>query len=343
MKKLLFYFLIITCTMELTSCSNSRDKAIPEPAASVYYWKTAFQLDNSELQFLRQHAVKKIYLRFFDVDFDKAHQPVPIGTVQFESKVPNGIKIIPVVFIEHHCLQQSSLLAEHIVKRVLTMAATNNINIDELQIDCDWTNSSRAAYFQLLKDIKNLLNAQGKYLLSATIRLHQLVQPVPPVDYGVLMCYNTGNLHDYKAKSSILDIKDVAQFVGSHLQSYSLPLCGAYPIFSWNLLFEEGIFRTILRQVDLSDSTIYNKVAPDKYRVVRSHSIPVPDPGTFGMMVRAGDEVKVDEVSAKMILNVQSMLEKKRPDINRQVVVFSLNSIHNNKITTHEMDQIFRN
>jgi hypothetical protein len=324
------------------SCSNPRNKSVPAPAPSVYYWKTVFKLDNTELNFLNQHAIKKIYLRFFDVDFDKTHHPIPIGTVQFESKIPKGIKIIPVVYIENHCLQQPEVLAQHIAKRVLTMAATNNIGIDELQIDCDWTNTSRATFFQLLKDIKKQLKTQGNYLLSATIRLHQLTQPVPPVDYGVLMCYNTGDLHDYNATSSILDVKDVAQFAGKHLTSYSLPLCGAYPIFSWNLLFEQKTFRTILREADLTDSTLYQQITPTHYRVVRSHSIPVPDPQSFGMMVRAGDEIKVDEVSAKTILNVQSMLEKRRPDINRQVVLFSLNSINNNKITSHEMDQIYR-
>lgn len=325
----------------IASCSRHQEGAIPAPARSVYYWKTVFSLDSAETTFLKSQAIKKIYLRYFDVDFNNQGEPVPVGTLQLDTKIPKGIKVIPVVYIENHCLDKAEDLAAKIVKRVLTMSAANDITTDELQLDCDWTNSTQQAYFNLLSEVKQLLRAEGHYTLSATIRLHQLALPAPPVDYGVLMCYNTGNLRNYNSDNAILNINDVLPFVRHHLEDYPLSLCSAYPIFSWNLLFERGQFKAILRDINLADATLYKKVSDKKYIVLRSHTVPIPDPNSFGMMVRAGDEIKVDAVSSQTIREVQSILEKKRPEIDRQVILFSLNSINNNKISTHEMDQIY--
>jgi len=341
-KLLLFFFATAIIVISMASCSSRHNDIVPLPGPAVYYWKTVFKLDTIQKQFLKRHAVRKIYLRFFDVDFNEQHVPIPIGTVQFESKIPSEIQVIPVVYIENHCLEQPCNLAQKIVNRVLTMASTNNININELQIDCDWNNRSCLIYFELLRDIKSLLNKRGRLLLSATIRLHQINQSAPPVDYGVLMCYNTGNIHDYNTTNAILDAKEVHPFINNRLADYPLPLCAAYPAFGWKLLFEKGQFRTILREADLTDSTLYRRISDTKYIVVRSHSVAVPDPNSFGLMVRAGDEVKIDEVSANTILKVESMLEAKRPNINRQVIIFSLNSINTNKLSAYEMDKIYR-
>lgn len=343
MKKLrLFLFATTIILISMVSCSSRHNDMVPLPAPSVYYWKTVFKLDSIQKLFLKRHDIKKIYLRFFDVDLNEQQVPIPMGTVQFESKVPSEIHIIPVVYIENHCLKEHCDLAQKIVSRVFTMASTNNMEINELQIDCDWNNRSRLLYFELLRDIKKLLDQRGHFVLSATIRLHQLSQPAPPVDYGVLMCYNTGNIHDYNTANAILDTKEVHPFINNRLANYSLPLCAAYPTFGWKLLFEKGQFRTILREADLTDSTLYRRISDTKYIVTRSHSVAVPDPNSFGLMIRAGDEVKIDEVSANTLLKVESMLEAKRPNINRQVIIFSLNSINTNKLSAYEMDKIYR-
>lgn len=95
----------------MASCSSRHNDMVPLPAPSVYYWKTVFKLDSIQKQFLKRHAVKKIYLRFFDVDFNEQQTPIPMGTVQFES-APSGIHIIPVVYIENHCLEERCDLAQ---------------------------------------------------------------------------------------------------------------------------------------------------------------------------------------------------------------------------------------
>jgi primosomal protein N' len=56
--------------------------------------------------------------------------------------------------------------------------------------------------------------------------------PVPPVDYGVLMVYNTGDPRKFMERNPILDIRDVAPYLG-YLKGYELPLAAAYPVYSW--------------------------------------------------------------------------------------------------------------
>jgi hypothetical protein len=323
----------------LCACHNKNDIPVPNPAPAVYFWRTAFALDTTEQTFITRHSIRKIYLRFFDVVLGKDNVPVPNGTVSFVSKAPQGVRIIPVVYIDRPCLIHTDNLAEKIVKRVTAMAEANDIHIDELQIDCDWTSSTQSAFYQLLSNIHRLLNEQGKYMLSATIRLHQLNMTPPPVDYGVLMCYNTGNLRDYNCRNSILDARDVQPFV-KYLSHYSLALCAAYPIFSWKLLFEEKEFKAILREANLRDANYYKKENDSRYTVVRTHSVPSPDAESFGMMVRAGDEVKCDTVSSATLLNVQRILEKERPSINKQTIIYSLNTTDIKTYSDYEMVKI---
>ena len=109
------------------------------------------------------------------------------------------------------------------------MNETNDIpNVREIQIDCDYTSKSRKRYYAFLEEVGRLWNAR----LSTTIRLHQLSMPAPPVDYGALMVYNTGDPRKSEERNPILDYRDVAPYL-NRLDSYPLPLATAYPVFRW--------------------------------------------------------------------------------------------------------------
>lgn len=104
--------------------------------------------------------------------------------------------------------------------------------------------------FLHLKEVRKSLNDyfQKEIKLSSTIRLHQLAQTPPDVDYGVLMYYNTGNFKDYKTEISILDIKDVKPYL-KYLKSYDLPLTLGLPVYEWNVAgdSESELWRLFVR------------------------------------------------------------------------------------------------
>ena len=214
----------------MIGCNQRELKELPEGNA-VYYWRTDLRLDSTERAFLSQYHINKVYCRYFDVVMnDEGTEPKPNATISFSDTLPSDIEIIPTIYITEDCMHQKHEgLAEKIVKRIQQMNETNDIpGVREIQIDCDYTSKSRKTYYEFLKEVKQ---AWGK-TLSTTIRLHQLSMEVPPVDYGALMVYNTGDPRNWEERNPILDYRDVYPYL-KQLDKYQLPLATAYPVFQW--------------------------------------------------------------------------------------------------------------
>jgi hypothetical protein len=235
--------IIIGALLLLSSCSQRAKTSIARSGNVVYYWRTTFSLDSLQLYFLRHHHISSIYCRYFDVVKDAKEEVVPNATIQFRQAIPDGIEIVPTVFIMNNCMQQfPDSLAQRIVRRIVQMNETHDVtNVHEIQIDCDYTARNRKLYYQFLQEVRDAAAAHG-LRLSTTIRLHQLSMPAPPADYGVLMLYNTGEPNrfikgrnadgSWQRHNPILDLRDVQPYV-RYLKDYPLPLAAAYPVFRW--------------------------------------------------------------------------------------------------------------
>ena len=222
-------YIILIYLLAMMGCQKQKEQL--DEGNAVYYWRTDFRLDSTERAFLSQYNINKVYCRYFDVVInDEAKGPVPNATITFSDSLPEGIEMIPTIYITENCMHQEPKgLAEKLVKRILQMNETNDIKgVKEIQIDCDYTAKSRKNYYQFLKEVK----AAWQQTLSTTIRLHQLSMEEPPVDYGALMLYNTGDPRKWTERNPILDVRDVYPYV-KWLDDYPLPLAAAYPVFSW--------------------------------------------------------------------------------------------------------------
>ena len=234
--------LLIMTLLLLTACSQQPSRIPLETGNAVYYWRTDLRLDSTERAFLSQYHIKKVYCRYFDVVMSDSGEPKPNATISFSDTLPDSIEVIPTVYITEDCMHADHPgLAEKIVARILQMNETNDIpNVREIQIDCDYTSKSRKRYYAFLEEVgrlwKSSLSSQSRDFrgirLSTTIRLHQLSMPAPPVDYGALMVYNTGDPRKSEERNPILDYRDVGPYL-KHLDSYPLPLATAYPVFRW--------------------------------------------------------------------------------------------------------------
>jgi len=222
-------------TVVLTGCSPRTE--LPEGNA-VYYWRTDLRFDSTERAFLDTYHINKVYCRYFDVVInDTATGPMPNATISFSDTLPDGIELIPTVYITENCMHRPHKgLAERIVKRIRQMNETNDIrHVREIQIDCDYTERSLKTYYDFLREVKAAWEQDESsdiHVLSTTIRLHQLSMEVPPADYGVLMLYNTGDPRRWTERNPILDIRDVSPYL-KRLDDYPLPLAAAYPVYSW--------------------------------------------------------------------------------------------------------------
>lgn len=246
--------------------ASCRGKKAETALRSVYYWSTTLDIDSAKRAFLTGHGIGRMYVRYFDVVTDAAGRSVPNATLRFATTVPRGIDIVPVVFVLPECVRHDGdTLARRIVDRVQQMNTANGITgVGELQIDCDWTTSTRPAYMQFMRTMRALCHKRG-LRLSATIRLHQLAQAPPPADRGVLMFYNTGDVTDPTCRNPILDMRDAAPYL-KYLHNYKLALSVAYPVFSWQVLYRGGRFVGIMHSKDEypvlpTDSTVTHRPA----------------------------------------------------------------------------------
>ena len=221
---------MVLLLLVMTACEKQSSRKTLESGNAVYYWRTDLRLDSTEKTFLAQYHINKVYCRYFDVVMNDSGEPKPNATISFSDTLPDSIEIIPTVYITEDCMHQTHEgLAEKIVKRIRQMNETNDIpNVHEIQIDCDYTSKSRKRYYQFLEEVRKLWGET----LSTTIRLHQLAMPAPPVDYGALMIYNTGDPRKWEERNPILDFRDVGPYL-RRLDDYPLPLAAAYPVFQW--------------------------------------------------------------------------------------------------------------
>ena len=271
--RLLTPLVVLACL--LTSCTK---ELLPlDEQNAVYYWRTELRLNDAERQFLSDHHIRKVYCRYFDVVMDEVQAtPRPNATLAFNDTLPAGVEMVPTVYITEDCMhERHDSLAALIVRRILQMNETNGIRgVREIQIDCDYTSRSRPVFYNFLKAVKAELashpspHTSHPLSLSATIRLHQLQMEAPPVDYGVLMLYNTGDPRRYDERNPILDERDVQPYA-QYLADYPLPLAAAYPVYRWQRQVEGvRIEHTVDKDVILNVKNLVERKRPELSRAI---------------------------------------------------------------------------
>ena len=303
---------------------------------SVYFWRTWYSINDYERQFLSDNHIQTRYIRFFDVepnhgwrDDDKC---VPVATISFDNEESfDNVHVVPVVFITPEAIVEYESFTDHLAHRIYAMCKKNNITINEVQFDCDWTESTHDAYFQFVKEVRKALRTYfgTDIKVSSTIRLHQLAQTPPEVDYGVLMCYNTGDFKDFKTKNAILDIKDVKPYA-KYLKKYQLPLKLALPCYSWDVEFDatKKFVRLNRSPHEWYDTTQLNNLGGGLYEITGDD---IPD--------KAVKYVRHEEVSAETILQVKSLVEKSYGKM--PVVLYHLDSVQLSKYNPDEIKAFF--
>lgn len=253
-KILIFVSLLLSlysCRNTTTSDDNDTILAFKhEPANAIYHWKTSYLLNEYERTFLREHNVRRMYIRMFDVGSDNLYngegeQPVPIATTIFRDSLKNlnDLDIVPVVYITVEALRLGKPMCDKILKRVDDMCKVQKVQYNEVQFDCDWTKETKSLFFALCKEARHKLNEKNKGL-SATIRLHQLRDTLPDIDYGVLMLYNTESIVNPNVKNSILNSTVITEYMRYAKSDKHLDF--AYPTYEWTLWFKDGKFNGIL-------------------------------------------------------------------------------------------------
>ncbi len=291
-----------------TACT--RDRPV---TTGFYHWKTRFAPDSVETLFLKQTAARTLYLRIFDVDWDfQHHRPIPKAILQTSGNFPADVRIIPTVFITNRCLRHTTRPDSMAIK-IITLArdvlgADLAHRFPVLQLDADWSGSTRDTYFRLIRAIRRLGNFER---ISVTIRLHQYKYPektgVPPADEGILMCYNTGNIEDPDETNSIATPSTVKAYLNGPAP-YPIPLGVALPLYRWTVIYRDGRLFKIVSNPDTSwtaDSSHFGALGAHRYVVVHNTFF-------FGHFLYTDDLLRIEQVPADSLREMLQMLRQKQ-------------------------------
>lgn len=327
--------LCLACQTETTQRTHppraTGHKATAPVIPAFYHWKSTFDPTLSEKKLLREIGAQTLYVRFFDVDWDDAaRQPVPTGPVTFRVK-PTVQRIVPVVFITNKTLLNITAgnvpeLARRIVRKVAQTATAAVITYPELQLDCDWTRSTRTRYFALLTAIA----AEARVPLSVTIRLHQVKYAaqtgVPPVRRGMLMAYNIGDWKRPDTRNSILDPDDLRRYA-DYLPGYPLPLDMALPLFRWTIIFRNGRVLALRNNLDAAQVRSQPTIGPETTPSDEATRFIVRrDTTLWGVSLRRGDLLRTEACSLPQLAAAKELLLTRLPPQTRTFTAYHLDS-----------------
>ena len=235
---------ILLISLLVYSCQPSINEEV-----AFYHWKSTFDLSATLDQLLENQEVERLFVKYLDIDLEGS-QVRPVSPVRFIDTAHQAYDIVPCIYITNRTFQKDNLQPEKLAGQVWDYVQQINkkyrITPHEYQFDCDWTPSTRQAYFAFLNAIGKL---KGEAVLNSTLRLHQLRYPeetgVPPVDKATLMYYNMGDIEDVEEVNSILNNeKGQAYLTGA---AYPLKLDVALPVYSWYLVYRLGKLETIIK------------------------------------------------------------------------------------------------
>ncbi|RZM28786.1 MAG: hypothetical protein EOO88_07550 [Pedobacter sp.] len=278
------------------------------------------------------------------MDIDLAEDgttPVPVSPVIFQDSLSKR-DLIPVVFIVNNVLKdKSQTQLDDLAAKLLSfvkgkVSQAGKARFSELQIDCDWTKTTRDNYFYLLKQIRSKIGGD-KIVLSATLRLHQLKNLVsngiPPVDRVMLMCYNMGNLRKYGDQNSILEEAELRKYVGKNLTAYPMPVDVGLPLFSWAVAFRGsgyiGIPKKITEEI-LRNDTLFTLTG--QHRFVAKNDL-----AAFGL--KKGDEIRWESVSVAQLQSAATYIANYLKTDTTRVIYFHLDETLLKKYTYENLEK----
>lgn len=338
-------FLIAICFFP--SCRQSSNSC----ELSFYHWKRELNIFPQEQAYLDSTNVKKLYLHFFDVDYDfNKKETKPLASLIVKNTPANILEIVPTIFITNRTLLQLEeselpILSDHILKKINSLSENlQQYTIKEIQIDCDWSEKTKWRYFRFLTILKDQIQSKS-WELSATIRLHQIKffkrTGVPPVDRGMLMFYNMGDLENPESKNSILDLAVAKQYL-VNFDQYPLALDLALPIFSWGVLFRDGKMIKLINQLEeteLTDPERFFKVDQNQYELVKSTYL-------HGHYLYQKDHIRLEKISIKNLQDAIDMLDGHLKKEDRHLVFYHLDTLtikHFPYQTLHQLGQELNN
>ena len=297
----------------------SLNESNPEITPSIFITnEVVLQSDKKQLDSLASRIAKRVQQIGVRLNETKA------------DKIANGI-----VYPKDYYKQENFKRLNYDSIKSIELAKLK-VDFKEILIDCDWTEKSKENYFYLLKQIKKGFPTSK---IASTIRLWQYKYAekagTPPVDKGLLMCYNLAKPDDFNTKNSIGTSEELAQYI-TH-DKYKLKLDIALPLYSWAVVFRGNQFKGILSYYDQlrNDSVKLKKTSDSKYIL--------QDDVLIGQTyLRNGDEIRIEKISEAELEKMISIVTSKiKIDNQTKVTFFSFDKKYINDYGTQNISSYY--
>ncbi len=332
----MFLYIFVLLMLFVGACKSPAKSGVN---ISFYYWKTQFQLNSFEKDLLIQNDVKRLYVRYFDINLirkNDANTALPQAVISFEKQdIPQGIEIIPVVYIKNKVMENATINLDSLAKNtgdlINLINTQNNITIHHIQLDCDWSLETKDRFFDFIEKLKTYT----KIDIGSTLRLHQVKYygktGIPDVDTPVLMYYNMLAVNA-NGHNAIYDQKTASRYNGS-LANYPKPLNVAIPIYSWFVHSRSGTIIELFSKKPISTIKENEKLNP-----VSDHIFEVKENHIFwGTYLKKGDLLKYDAVSKSGIRTILEDLNEYLNSPPTEIILYDLDEL-NFKNQAYEKD-----
>ena len=338
----------IVSSLFLISCTH--DNKVKNVDRAFYYWSSNNDYSDNVKSNLKKVKARKLYVKYFEVDYSESMGNFPYDKTDFYSydiHIEDSISIIPTIFIKNEIFKHNTnislnKLADNIVflidkynKEKFQNAYNSNFN--EIQIDCDWTKSTKEKYFYLLKKIKQL----SKKEISCTLRLYPYKYSndmgIPPVDKVTLMCYNIIKPLSEKDKNSILDVAELKKYLNT-FREYPLHVDIALPIFSWSHIYQNNQFSGLINLNSKEVLGFAKQTKPLWYEVTKDTTIYSNNRFYF----REGDQIKSEEVTSKVLEETIAVIKQNVAlDETTTIIFFNLDDKTFNRYNHAEISNFY--
>lgn len=312
---ILIALILIISSCQINQIENTK-------SISFYHWKSNATYSKKIEQTLTESESNKIYMHYFDVDqvrsptnYDNGVYPIYV-IKEIDSSFAD-YEIVPVVYITNQVFKTKDLdiiILATSIKELIHQISLKHFKreTNSIQVDCDWTQSTREVYFDFIKILKK------DFEIDVTIRLHQIKYReetgVPPVEHGTLMLYNMG---DFKKnnENSILETKIVQQYINEST-NYPLDLHLGLPLFSQTILTNNDNEYKIIKDVDRNlyeTDSHFKKIDLNRFKVVS-------DTLYKGFYLTKGFTLKLEEIDQNQV--IKSYQEIENSELNIDEIIF---------------------
>ena len=344
MKRTILYSSLFLIMLSLLTACKSGSGNNSDRKHAFYFWTGNFIFNSTDSLNLAKTDTEKIYVKLFEVVFEDG-KPQPSSAVYFNDPVPSHLEMVPTVFITNETFKGIDstgidTLSQNVFLRLKLQLTGMKLwnKTEEIQFDCDWNESTRDKYFYFLQLMKNKMN---KITLSCTIRLYQYKYykkaGVPPVDKGLLMCYNVNDLRNPNNENSIFNKTDVMSYVKDI--SYPLNFDLALPVFSWAVRFREGYFDGLMNQF----TNAYIKSDTSFVKLDKENTYKCLHDGYYkDFYVQKDEVIKIEEPNIDDVIEVKNYLANTNPDKMKDITLFSYSQQTIDKLTHEKLLEIYR-